>query len=122
MEMKKILVVDDTEFMRMTIRRVLESANFEIVAEAENGEVAVRKYKTHHPDIVLMDITMPIMNGIEALKEIKAIDASAKVVIVSALGQEMVVREAIANGAETFIVKPFQPETLVELVSRVAQS
>ena len=120
--MKKILVVDDTEFMRMTIRKVLESANFEVVAEAENGEVAIQQYKIYHPDVVLMDITMPIMNGIDALKGIKEIDESAKVIIVSALGQEMVVREAIANGAESFIVKPFQPETLVELVSRVSQS
>lgn len=120
--MKNILIVDDTEFMRMTIRRILEDAGFNIIAEAENGAVAVEKYKVHKPDLVLMDITMPVMDGIEALKAIKAINKEAKVIIVSALGQEVVVRQAIIYGAETFIVKPFQGAKLVELVTRVTQS
>ena len=117
--MKKILVVDDTEFMRLTIKRMLENTSFEVVAEAENGAVAVEKYKVYKPDFVLMDITMPIMNGLEALKEIKALNSEAKVVIVSALGQESIVREAIASGATSFIVKPFQGEKLVELLMQL---
>lgn len=119
--MKRVLVVDDTEFMRMSIKHILEGTDFEVVAEAENGLDAVEKYKIYHPDIVLMDITMPVMNGLEALKEIRAVNADAKVIIVSALGQEAIVREAIMNGAITFIVKPFQANTLIEVITRVAQ-
>lgn len=116
--MKNILIVDDTEFMRRTLRDILEEAGFNIVAEAENGVVAIEKYKMHTPDIVLMDITMPVMNGMKALKEIIKINNEAKVVIVSAMGQETIVREAIMNGAEAFIVKPFKTERLVEVVTR----
>ena len=118
--MKNILIVDDTEFMRMTIKRVVEEAGFNVIAEAENGAVAIEKFKLHRPDLILMDITMPVMNGIEALKEIKAIDSEAKIIIVSALGQEATVREAIMHGATSFIVKPFQAERLIELISRTA--
>lgn len=117
--MKNILIVDDTEFMRLTIRRILEEGGYNVIDEAENGAVAVEKFKTHKPDLVLMDITMPVMDGLEALKRIKEMDSSSKVIIVSALGQEAIVREAIANGAATFIVKPFKGERLIELIARV---
>lgn len=117
--MKKILVVDDTEFMRLTIRRILEEAGYNVIAEAENGAVAIEQFKLHQPDLILMDITMPVMNGLEALKQIKTIDPNSTIVIVSALGQEMIVREAIASGAKSFIVKPFQAERLIELIERI---
>lgn len=117
--MKNILIADDTEFMRRTLRHILEEAGFNIVAEAENGVVAIEKYKIYRPDIVLMDIVMPVMNGIEALKEIMTINSEAKVVIVSAMGQETIVSDAIMNGAEAFIVKPFKNERLVELVTQL---
>lgn len=117
--MKKILVVDDTEFMRLTIRRILEEAGYNVIAEAENGAIAIEQFKLHQPDLILMDITMPVMNGLEALKQIKTIDPNSTIVIVSALGQEMIVREAIASGAKSFIVKPFQAERLIELIERI---
>lgn len=112
------MIVDDAAFMRMMLKDILSKNDFEVVGEAENGKAAVAAYQKLQPDIVTMDITMPEMNGIDAVKEIKAIDASAKVVMVSAMGQQPMVIEAIQAGAVDFIVKPFQPDRVVEALNK----
>lgn len=117
--MAKVLIIDDAAFMRMTIKTMLEKNGFEIVGEAENGAVGVSKYIECQPDIVTMDITMPEMSGIEALKAIKKIDPTAKVVMMSAMGQESMVKEAIMSGAKTFIVKPFKEDFIVQTLNKI---
>lgn len=117
--MIKVLIVDDTAFMRLSIRTMLEKNEFEIVGEAENGRVALSKYVETKPDVVTMDITMPEMSGIDALCQIKQIDPNAKVVIVSAMGQEILVKEAVMKGAAAFIVKPFKEEDIVKVLRQV---
>ena len=117
--MKKLLIVDDAAFMRLSIRNMLEKYDIEIVGEAENGAIAIEMYKELHPDIVTMDITMPEMSGLDALKAIKAFDSQAKVIMVTAMGQEGIVKEAIMSGAKTFIVKPFKEEFLYKTISKV---
>ena len=117
--MKKVLIVDDAAFMRMTIRTMLEKEGFSIVGEAENGLQAIQKYRECRPDLVTMDITMPEMDGIEALAEIKQIDPNAKVVMLSAMGQETMVKQAVIKGAKTFIVKPFKDEILIKTLNKV---
>jgi two-component system, chemotaxis family, chemotaxis protein CheY len=114
--MAKALVVDDAAFLRMTIKRILEPAGFE-VEEAEDGSVAVEVYDTFQPDVVTMDITMPVKNGIEAVKEIISKDPGAKIIMVTALGQEQMVVDAITAGAKSFIVKPFQPDRLLHTIN-----
>lgn len=117
----KILVVDDAMFMRTMIKNLLKSSpDFEVVGEAENGKDAIQKYKELQPDIVTLDITMPEMDGLEALKEIMKIDAKAKVVICSAMGQQGMVLDAIKNGAKDFIVKPFQADRVIEALTKVS--
>ena len=116
---KNILIVDDAAFMRMMIKDILSKNGYNIAAEAENGKVAVDKYNEVKPDLVLMDITMPEMDGIQALKGIKAIDANASVIMCSAMGQQAMVIEAIQSGAKDFIVKPFQAERVLEAVKKV---
>ena len=119
----KILVVDDAMFMRTMIKNLLKSnAEFEVIGEAENGVEAIQKYKELQPDIVTLDITMPEMDGLEALKEIIKIDSSAKVVICSAMGQKGMVLDAIKGGAKDFIVKPFQADRVIEALTKVANS
>ena len=115
--MPKILLVDDAAFMRMRCAKLLVENGYE-VAEAENGADAVAKYQALKPDLVLMDITMPVMDGITAVREIKVTDPTAKVVMVSALGQQTMVMEAIKAGAKDFVVKPFQPDKILETVKR----
>ncbi|MDR0248448.1 MAG: response regulator [Oscillospiraceae bacterium] len=115
----RILIVDDAAFMRMMIKEVLTKNGFEVVGEAENGKIALEKYKELAPDLVIMDITMPEVNGIEALKSIKAFNADAKVVMCSAMGQQAMVIEAIQSGAKDFIVKPFQADRVCEAVRKV---
>ena len=115
----KILVVDDAAFMRMMVKEVLSKNGFEVVGEAENGAKAVEQYNALQPDLVIMDITMPEVNGIEALKTIKEGDPSAKVIMCSAMGQQAMVIEAIQSGAKDFIVKPFQADRVVEAVRKV---
>ncbi len=115
---KSVLIVDDAAFMRMMLKDILTKNDFEVVGEAENGKVAVAAYQKLLPDIVTMDITMPEMNGIDAVKAIKTLDASAKVVMVSAMGQQPMVIEAIQAGAVDFIVKPFQPDRVVEALNK----
>jgi len=117
--MKRVLIVDDTAFMRMSLKTMLEKNGFEVIGEAENGSVAVRKYKELRPDIVTMDITMPEMDGIQALKGIRQFDSNSKVVMISALGQESYVREAVMSGAKGFIIKPFKEDYVVQTLSRL---
>lgn len=116
---KKILIVDDAVFMRMKLKDILEKNGFEVVAEAQNGSEAIEKYKSEKPDLVTMDITMPEMDGVEALKEIKKIDANAKVIMCSAMGQQTMVMEAIQAGALDFIVKPFDNERVLQSINKV---
>jgi two-component system chemotaxis response regulator CheY len=117
--MKKVLIVDDAMFMRTSIKLILEKAGYQVVGEAENGEEGVRLYKELKPDLVTMDITMPIMSGIEALRAIRAFDPQARVIMVSAMGQEAMVREAVMYGAKTFIVKPFKEDTILQILSKI---
>ncbi|MDR1472286.1 MAG: response regulator [Synergistaceae bacterium] len=114
----KVLIVDDAAFMRMMLRDILAKNGFEVVGEADNGKVAVQMYSELKPDVVTMDITMPEMDGIAAVKEIKAADPAAKVVMVSAMGQQAMVIEAIRSGAADFIVKPFQPDRVLEALGK----
>ena len=116
---KKVLIVDDAAFMRMMLKDILTKNGYEVVGEAENGAKAVEKYKEVTPDLVTMDITMPEMDGISALKNIRSIDSNAKVVMCSAMGQQSMVIEAIQAGARDFIVKPFQADRVLEAVKKV---
>ncbi|CFX65396.1 Signal transduction response regulator, receiver domain [Syntrophomonas zehnderi OL-4] len=115
---KRVLIVDDAAFMRMMIKDILTKNGYEIAGEAENGQVAVEKYKDVKPDLVTMDITMPEMDGIAAVKEIVSYDSAARVIMCSAMGQQAMVIDAIQAGAKDFIVKPFQPERVLEAVSK----
>ncbi len=117
--MAGILVCDDAAFMRMMIKDILGKNGYTVAGEAENGHKAVEKYTELKPDLVLMDITMPEMDGIQALKEIRKIDGSAKVIMCSAMGQQAMVIESIQAGAKDFIVKPFAPERVLEAVKKV---
>lgn len=117
--MKKVLIVDDASFMRMSIRTILENNGFEVVGEAENGVVGVSKYKELLPDVVTMDITMPQMDGIQTLKAIMEFNPKAKVIMICALDQEFRIREAILNGAKSFIIKPFIQEHVVKTLSNL---
>lgn len=114
----KVLIVDDAAFMRMMIKDILSKNGFEVVGEAENGAKAVEKFQELRPDLTTMDITMPEMDGITAVKEIKKIDPAAKVIMCSAMGQQAMVIEAIQSGARDFIVKPFQPDRVLEAVRK----
>lgn len=114
-----ILIVDDASFMRMMIKDILTKNNFNVLGEAENGVKAVEKYKELAPELVIMDITMPEMDGIQAVKEIKKINGDAKIIMCSAMGQQAMVIEAIQAGAKDFIVKPFQADRVVDAVKKV---
>lgn len=114
----RILVVDDAAFMRMMIKDILSKNGFEIAGEAENGQVAVEKYNELIPDLVTMDITMPEMDGISAVKAIRNTHPDAKIVMCSAMGQQAMVIDAIQAGAKDFIVKPFQPDRVLEAVRK----
>ena len=116
---KNILICDDAAFMRMMIKDILSKNGYNVAGEAENGMKAVEKFKEVTPDLVLMDITMPEMDGIAALKEIKKLDAGAKVIMCSAMGQQAMGIESIQAGAKDFIVKPFQAERVLEAVKKV---
>ena len=116
---KNILICDDAAFMRMMIKDILTKNGYNVAGEAENGAKAVEKYAELKPDLVLMDITMPEMDGIEALKKIKASDPSASVIMCSAMGQQAMVIESIHSVAKDFIVKPFQADRVIEAVQKV---
>jgi two-component system chemotaxis response regulator CheY len=114
----RVMVVDDAAFMRMMIKDILSKNGYEIVGEAENGLKALEKYQELKPDLTTMDITMPEMDGITAVKEIKKVDPAAKIIMCSAMGQQAMVIEAIQSGARDFIVKPFQPDRVLEAVRK----
>lgn len=116
---QRILICDDAIFMRTMIADILSGAGYEVVGEAESGLQAVERYKTIHPDLVTMDIVMPDMGGIDAVKAIIAIDPAARILMCSAMGQQSLVVEAIQAGAKDFVVKPFQPARVLEAVQRV---
>ncbi len=115
----RVLVVDDAMFMRNSLRMILERNAIEVVGMAGNGIEAIAQYKALKPDVVTMDITMPDMDGLEALREIVKIDKSAKVVMITAVGKEEAVREAVINGAKSFIVKPFQEEKVIAVMKKL---
>ena len=114
----KIILVDDLSFMRDAIRHILEESNMNILGEAENGREAVIMYKKLEPDIVLMDITMPVMDGLESLERIRQYDPGAKVIMCSALGQQKYLIKAIQLGARDFILKPFLPERIISAITK----
>ncbi len=119
--MKRVLIVDDAAFMRAALRKILEKNDYEVVGEGVNGRSAISLYKELNPDVVTMDITMPEMDGLTALKHIREFDSKAKVIMISAMGQEAMVREAILYGAQTFIVKPFKEDFIIETLSRITE-
>lgn len=116
---KKIMLVDDAAFMRMMIKDTLKKNGFEDIIEAANGQEAVDAYNQHHPDLVIMDITMPVMDGLQALQTIKAADKGATIVMCSAMGQENMVLDALKLGAQDFIVKPFKPDRIMKTVGTI---
>jgi len=115
----RVLVVDDAIFMRKMISDILEGHGMEIVGEADNGQLAVEKYKELNPDLVTMDIIMPEMNGIDSVREIMAVDPQARIVMCSALGQQALVQDALAAGAKDFLIKPFNPSRVIEVVTKI---
>ncbi|WP_424162573.1 response regulator [Bacillus amyloliquefaciens] len=117
--MTRVLVVDDAKFMRVKIREILESANYIVAGEAADGEEALAVYQKIRPDLVTMDITMPVKNGIQALQDILAFDPKAHVIMCTAMRQQRIVLEAIELGAKDFIVKPFEASKVLEAVARV---
>ncbi|OCS82976.1 response regulator [Caryophanon tenue] len=117
--MPKVLVVDDALFMRVALSDMLTKWGYEIVGQASNGKEAIEKYKQYQPDIVTMDVTMPIMNGVDALEQIVQQDPHAKVVMVTALGQHKLMKRALQSGAKEFITKPFEPSRLKEVLDQV---
>ncbi|NDL66155.1 response regulator [Anaerotalea alkaliphila] len=116
---KNILIVDDAAFMRMMIREILAKNGYTIVGEAENGIRAVELFQELQPDLVIMDITMPEMDGIAAVRAIRKLDAEASIIMCSAMGQQALVIESIQAGAKDFIVKPFQAERVIEAVAKI---
>lgn len=114
----RVLIVDDAAFMRMMLRDILVRGGYEVVGEAENGRRAVELYQELKPDLVTMDITMPEVDGIAALKQIRTSDPDAVVIMCSAMGQQALVIDAIQAGAKDFIVKPFQPERVLEAIKK----
>ncbi|MDF2587652.1 MAG: chemotaxis protein CheY [Anaerocolumna sp.] len=117
--MKRVLIVDDASFIRLAVKTLLEKNGFEVVGEAANGDEGIRLYNQLQPDIVTMDITMPGMSGIETLKQILQLDPKAKVLMLSAMGQEALVRDAIIAGAKSFIVKPYKDEQLIQTLNKI---
>ena len=116
---KRILITDDPAFMRLLLQKILTENGYEVVGEADNGKEAVRLFERHRPDLVTMDITMPILNGVEALKRIRAIDPDARVLMVSAMGQKNMVMQALREGAQGFLIKPFEKEKVLQAVAEV---
>lgn len=120
-KMKKVLIIDDAAFMRMAIKNILLNHGFNEIEEAANGIEGIKKYKEFHPDIVTMDITMPEMTGLEALKQIIGYDPNANVIMLTAMGQSTMVKEAVMNGAKSFIVKPFKEELVIQTINKILE-
>jgi two-component system chemotaxis response regulator CheY len=122
--MGTIMIVDDASFMRAVLKKIVLQAGHEVIAEAANGDDAISQFQQAQPDLVLMDIIMPpgpkAKDGIEALKLIMAADPSAKVIMCSSMGQQTLITEAIKSGAKDFVVKPFQPQKVLEVLSKYA--
>ncbi|MDN5360481.1 MAG: two-component system, chemotaxis family, chemotaxis protein CheY [Thermotogaceae bacterium] len=116
---KRVLIVDDAAFMRMILKDIVTKNGYEVAGEAANGLEAIERYKELKPDVTTMDITMPEMNGIDAIKKIKEADSEAKVIVCSAMGQQAMVIDAIQAGAKDFIVKPFQHSRVIEALNKV---
>jgi len=123
-DMGTIMIVDDASFMRAVLKKIVLQAGHEVIAEAGNGDDAIAQFATVHPDLVLMDIIMPpgpkAKDGIEALRQIVAADPSAKVVMCSSMGQQALIAEALKSGAKDFVIKPFQPQKVLEVLSKYA--
>jgi two-component system chemotaxis response regulator CheY len=117
--MVKVLIVDDAQFMRNILKKIFVNNKYEVVGEAENADAGVAAYKRLKPDVVTMDICMPNKSGIEAIREIIKFDKNAKILVCSALGQELLVMEAIQAGAQDFIVKPFKQEKIIETMDKI---
>ncbi len=115
---KKILIIDDAAFMRTMLKDILTKGGYEVVGEAESGTTAIDKFKELQPDLVTMDITMPEMDGISAVKEIKKVNPNAVIIMCSAMGQQAMVIDAIQAGAKDFVVKPFQPDRVLDAVKK----
>ncbi len=113
-----VLIADDLKFIKLVLRELVEKAGFRVVGEASNGQEAVELYKDRHPDVVLMDITMPKMDGLTALKQILRLDPQAKIIMCSALGQQSLIVQALQLGAKDFIVKPFREERVIAAIKK----
>ncbi|KLU60382.1 chemotaxis protein CheY [Peptococcaceae bacterium CEB3] len=113
-----VMIVDDAAFMRMMLKDILNKGGFMVIGEAENGAISVEKYLELKPDLTIMDITMPEMDGLQAVKEIREKDPKAKIIMCSAMGQQAMVIEAIQSGAKDFVVKPFQADRVIEAVTK----
>ena len=116
--MTSVLIVDDAAFIRLQLKKLLESNGFKVIGEAENGKVALRKIRELRPDIVTLDITMPEMDGLECMIEIKKMDYLPAVIMISAMGQESHVQKAILNGAKGFLVKPYKSEVVINNLNK----
>jgi two-component system chemotaxis response regulator CheY len=117
--MKTVLIVDDSLFMRMFIRRIIEREGYLVIGEAENGIDCIEKFKKYRPEVVTLDVTMPRMDGIQTLSALMEIDPEAKIIMISSIGQESVVKHAISIGASTFIVKPFKNGQIISAVNKM---
>ncbi len=117
--MKKVLIVDDAAFVRLALRTMLEKNGYEIAAEANDGNIALRRYQEVRPDFVTLDITMPNMDGITTLKELRKIDKDVVVIMVSSMGQEAMIKEAVLQGARYFIVKPFKEDFVIQTIEKI---
>jgi two-component system, chemotaxis family, chemotaxis protein CheY len=116
---KRVLITDDALFMRVTLRNILTKSGYEVAGEAANGKESIELYESTRPDLVTMDITMPEMDGITALREIRRLHPEANIIMCTAMGQKNLVMEAVTSGAKDFIVKPFQPEKVIEAIQKV---
>lgn len=119
--MATIMIVDDAKFMRFTLRNMIEGSGHQVIAEAQNGKEAIQMYHMYRPDLILMDITMPEMDGITAVKELMKINSKVKIIMCSAMGQHKMVMDAIHAGAKDFVVKPVNPERVLEAIINVLQ-
>lgn len=118
MTKKRILIVDDSMFMRNNIKRIIEQGGHVVCGEAANGHEAIAQYEILNPDIVTLDVTMPVMDGLETIKKLKALYPNANIIMCSAMGQQAMVLEAIQAGAKDFIIKPFTPERVLETIAK----